>query len=130
MVIGYASRIGPLKIETEDNADIVIRHSSGAVSNIHIDYLRREYLCTCEVVGTEGIVMWDFSRRSTKVYQASTAQWIDHAADIPSDINTMYVDEVAHFLDCVERGVQPSNSIEDAGTALNVVLELKERMSL
>ena len=44
---GYAARIGNLEIETEDNAEIVFVHSSGTVSNIHLDYLRPEYNCSC-----------------------------------------------------------------------------------
>jgi predicted dehydrogenase len=44
-VSGFSRSTGSLDIETEDVADIILKHTNGVISNIHIDYLRREYLC-------------------------------------------------------------------------------------
>ncbi|MFZ4621892.1 MAG: Gfo/Idh/MocA family protein [Bacteroidota bacterium] len=125
-ISGYASRIGDLEIETEDNADVIYRHTTGAVSNIHVDYLRREYQCSCEVSGSEGIMVWNFKQRSLLQFEASNKQWTDLSADIPADINDMYVKELKYFTDCVASRNTTFNTVVNAAEVLRTVLITKE----
>ncbi len=53
-----AERIGDLGIESTDTAWIWVRHASGVHSEIHLDYLQRRKRRGCEVVGTNGTLVW------------------------------------------------------------------------
>ena len=125
-VYGYASRIGNLNIETEDNADIILKHLNGVVSTIHLDYLRREYSCSCEISCSEGILSWDFKHRTLQVYDARTKKWQDHSSDVPADTNLMYVDEIRYYLESVRKHTPTFNTVSDAAQTLQTVLKAKE----
>lgn len=127
-IFGFSSRISDLEIETEDNADVVFQHTNGVVSNIHIDYLRREYLCTCEVTGTNGILFWDFKKRHLKVFYADGKIWKDLSSTLSSDINDMYIKELKYYTDCVFRKSKTFNSVQDASNVLKTVLQVKENV--
>jgi len=125
---GFASRIGQLELETEDNADIVFQHVTGAVSSIHLDYLRREYLCTCEITGTDGTLIWDFKNRSVQLFLASTKTWKDLSASIPEDSNSMYIAELGHFIRCIMESRPTVNPISEGARTLEIVLKTKKRV--
>jgi len=42
-----------------------------------------------------------------------------------NDVDTMYRAEMAHFLDCAERGVATCNPIGQAAETLRILLEAK-----
>lgn len=54
--------VSDLRIETEDIADITLKHADGTQSNIHLNYLEREYTWTTRITGTKGHAVWDYGR--------------------------------------------------------------------
>ena len=57
-VSAEAGRIGSLEIDVEDYAALVLTHHGGMRSEIHLDYLQRSKRRGCEIVGTEGTLIW------------------------------------------------------------------------
>jgi predicted dehydrogenase len=57
-VSAVAGRIGDLDIDVEDYAALALAHRSGVRSEIHLDYLQRSKRRGCEIVGTEGTLIW------------------------------------------------------------------------
>jgi predicted dehydrogenase len=57
-VSAEAGRIGDLDIDVEDYAALALAHRSGVRSEIHLDYLQRSKRRGCEIVGTEGTLIW------------------------------------------------------------------------
>lgn len=55
----FVDRISDLEIETEDVAEITLKHSSGALGSIHLDYYRRTPRRTVEIVGSDGTIAGD-----------------------------------------------------------------------
>ena len=49
-----------LKMETEDVATIMIQHENGLISQIHLNYIDRDFTWQTRVVGSEGKVVWDY----------------------------------------------------------------------
>lgn len=125
-IYGLSSKVGELDIETEDIADIVLQHKNGVISNIHLDYLRREYLCSCEICGYDGILSWDFKKRQMKLYKAKRKKWIDYSNKIPQDINSMYIEEIKEFLECVKGNRKSCNTVEDASHTLKTAIWARE----
>lgn len=48
-----------LKLEVEDSVDIVATNSSGAIINIHLDFLQRPARRTCRIIGSKGSIECD-----------------------------------------------------------------------
>src|SRR5436309_2376616 len=57
-VSAEAGRIGDLDIDVEDYASLALMHRGGVRSEIHLDYLQRWKRRGCEVVGSEGTLIW------------------------------------------------------------------------
>ncbi|MGA1866934.1 MAG: Gfo/Idh/MocA family protein [bacterium] len=49
-----------LEIDSEDVADILLEHRVGIFSNIHLNYLERNYIWTMHITGTKGSAIWDY----------------------------------------------------------------------
>ncbi len=56
--------LGPLKINAEDCADILLKFKSGLVANLHLDYLQKSYSRTLKVIGEQGEIIWDFMKKT------------------------------------------------------------------
>ncbi len=57
-VMAEAGRLGDLDIDVEDYATMNLTHSGGVRSEIHLDYLQRSKRRGCEIVGSEGTLIW------------------------------------------------------------------------
>ena len=55
-------RTSNLEIDTEDLADITLIHRDGGQSNIHLNYLERNYEWTTRITGEKGSIIWDYGR--------------------------------------------------------------------
>jgi predicted dehydrogenase len=123
---GVARKLSNLEIETEDLAEIVLDHISGVVSTIHLDYLRREYLCTCEATGSDGILSWSFKDRSLRRYDVSSGKWSELSNDIPKDPNSMYIEELKYFVHCIRNRIVTQNTVADAARTLELALHIRQ----
>jgi predicted dehydrogenase len=116
------ARVGSLELDVEDTAALAMTHSSGMVSEIHVDLLQRAYSRGCKVVGTEGTIVWEM-REGIRVQRGGSAQWA--STPIAPDWNDMYRDEVAHFLACVEGRERPRVTGADGRRVLEIALAAK-----
>ena len=93
--------------DTEDVAEVTIRFRSGAMAHVHLDYLRRAYRRDLEILGEHGVILWDYAARSVRVLGPAPDQVeIESLGDIwPNE--TMYVEELRHFVRCVEGREEP-----------------------
>lgn len=115
-----------LGIGVEDAAEITLRHESGCISHIHVDYLRRRYTRTCTVVGTEGTLFWDFAQGSVSLVRDTDHETFA-VAGLDRDRNRMYIDELRHFLGEVTGGAAAVNDVSRAAATTEVALQALDR---
>lgn len=106
-VSAITSRNG-LNLDVEDSADVLLQFTSGAIGNVHLDYLQQPGEHLVRIIGQRGTMHWDNAE--------------------PKDFerNTMFVDEMRHFLSCIKKNEQPLCTLEDGVEALRIVLAAKE----
>ena len=121
-----AGHLSSLEIETEDVAILVCRHANGAMSEIHLDYVQRTYERGCQIVGELGSIFWDFNAKSVRWYDAASKQWSIFPQPETWGVNQMYVDEMKHFLDCVDKRRPTTLPIADAAALMRVVFAAKD----
>lgn len=116
-------------LETDGLAEIILRHESGVLSNVHLNFVQRDYRRTCQVIGSEGTIYWDFSERRVNVYGADSE--LARSLSEPEGWQTkqMYVDEMDHYLRAVQSGSETINPISGGLAALQIALSAKQ-MSL
>jgi predicted dehydrogenase len=120
-----AAHLSSLEIETEDVAIMVCRHASGAMSEIHLDYVQRTYERGCQIVGELGSVFWDFNAKAVRWYDAASKEWTTYSQPETWNINQMYVDEMKHFLGCLADGRPTMLPIPEAAALMRVVFAAK-----
>jgi predicted dehydrogenase len=124
-VFCMAGQLSSLEISTEDVAELICRHSSGAISEIHLDYVQRTYERGCQIVGEAGSIFWDFSKAEVRCYDAASERWETYAPPAGWQTGEMYVAEMKHFLDCVRSRSQTTLTIPAAIEVMDVVFAAK-----
>ncbi len=124
-VSAMAQHTSALEIDTEDNANILLQFSAGALGVLHLDYVRRVYGCALELVCAEGIIQWSFAEHSVRWYQSSDRIW--QSVEWPdASVNAMYLAEMQHFLNVLQGKELSVNDAAQARTVLALALAAKQ----
>jgi predicted dehydrogenase len=126
-VTADASRLSTLEIESEDYALVRLTFETGAVGQIHLDYLSPVKLRGCEIVGEDGTLEWRSEGKApeqvhVRVWRAGAGRWEDLYRSAAYDANEMYLAELRHFIDCVEGRAEPLLDIDGARRVLALAL--------
>jgi len=125
-VFCFSGKLSSLEIETEDTAEILLRFSSGTIAEIHLDYIQRSYSRSCQIIGEEGTILWDFNQSQVKLYTVESGKWQTFSKKPDYDTNEMYIEEMKHFLQCIEGNTRPAQDINSAKRSLKIALAAKE----
>jgi predicted dehydrogenase len=120
-----ADHISSLEIATEDVAVLVCRHSSGALSEVHLDYVQRSYERGCQIAGEAGSIFWDFRDKRVRWYDAASDNWTTFEQPAGWQLNQMYLDEMGHFLDCVPAHRPTVQPVSEAAAVMQIVFAAK-----
>jgi predicted dehydrogenase len=115
-----------LGLEVEGLAEIIIQHQSGVLSNVHLNFVQRDYRRICQIIGSEGTIYWDFVSGEV---QRFTEKGLCFTRKQPEDweINQMYLDEIKYFIQCIKNNTPTFNGIEEGLRVLNLALRAKVR---
>ena len=120
----FADTLGSLKVDVEDTAEILLKTDSNVIAEIHLDFLQRVYSRTCKIIGTQGTLLWDYSEQVVKLYSAAKQQWQTYP--VQAEPNEMYLEEMKHFLGCVNGKETPLVDGLTAKKVLEIALEAKK----
>lgn len=121
-----AGTLSSLEIDTEDTAAILLRFESGALGEIHLDYVQRVYSRTCQIIGEEGTIHWDYTAGQVRWYSARTKEWQEFVNPPEWQANQMYLDEMKHYLRCLAGVATPQLDVGEAARVLQIALAAKE----
>lgn len=125
-VCGYCAQIPSLQIETEAVAEIGLNFASGAIANIHLDYIQRPGVHELEIIGDQGTIRWDNADGAVQYYSAVEEKWQKFPLRPGFERNDLFLAEMQHFLDMIEKNVAPICSLDDgimAEIIANAVLQ-------
>lgn len=132
-VSAVTGKVSDLEIDTEEVAELTIRFSSKAIGQIHLDYLRPVRARSCEIVGDEGMMVWE---AVGKAPETSTLElYVPGGSRLESlafsqDLNQAYVDQTVHFLRCVNGEESPAQDASEAKRVLEIALAAVESQKL
>jgi len=115
-----------LGLACDGQADLLLAHSAGVTSNVHVNFVQRQQEVGLTLVGSEGTIRW--------CGEENHVVWLGHGGDaVPfcasydgeAAVEAMYRDEMAHFLECCREGKASCNPIEQAVKTLRLLLEAK-----
>ncbi|MGD2179783.1 Gfo/Idh/MocA family protein [Lusitaniella coriacea] len=124
-VFCYSGKVSTLEIDTEDNADILLRFASGTVANVHLDYLQRTYRRSCEFIGEEGVIVWDYIAQTVTLYGKKDRYINVFLENINTELNQMYIEEMKHFVACIQGREQSVLNASGARAVLEIAVAAK-----
>ena len=114
-----------LGLETDGLAEMLLRHEGGVLTNIHLNYVQRDYRRTCQIIGATGTLYWDFMAGRVEQY-GEDGQLVRSLEQAPGwQLNQMYVDEMVHFLQAVAAGRPAVNSAAEGLATLELALRAR-----
>ncbi len=116
------SKVPSLQTEVlDDYTEMTIRHESGVISQIHLDYLQRPPVHILTVLGEKGTVRWND--------HAGSLVWMDYTGKTSQEFvsptfgrNKLFLEEMRHFLDCVDHSQKTKVPLEDGIEVLKIAL--------
>ena len=124
-VTAMVGQVSDLELDVEDVASIILQHVGGQHSEVHLDYVQRVRVRGCLVVGTDGSIAWDWSDHRVRYFRADQARWFEEPLPTEWSTNQMYVDEMAHFLQCVLSHRNTCNPVTEAAVVTGIALAAK-----
>lgn len=121
-VIGDTRRSETLEVDVEDAADILMEFRSGATASVHLDYHQRPGEHSLTAVGSRGTLRWDNATGETKWWSDDEPAWHTLPAPEGFERNSMFVEEMRHFVDVVEGRAEPTCTLNDGVQALRIAL--------
>ncbi len=124
-----ARNTGEIEISSEDCADIVLRHASGVHSNLHLDYISRPTRRSCDIGGNAGNLKIDIVKRDltlTDFEGVVRQQLIFDSTSSAED----YIEEMAAFVECVEKNIAPPCDGRTAFESLKQVIAARQLCGL
>jgi predicted dehydrogenase len=133
----FNGHISPLEVDVEDVAEIGLHFTSGAIGGVHVNYVQRPPVHRMEIVGTGGTLRWDNADGLLHL-QRMPAAFGTWSANPPAPVveqfapaegferNTLFLDQMRHFIAVVRGEVEPLCTLEDGLRALQMALAARE----
>ena len=128
-VSAAGGRYGALEIDVEDMVSLCLEYEQPRrLVNIHLDFLQRAASRTCKFIGSEGTLVWNGIADCIDLYRADAGEWSRIEVPAVPDKNGMYLDELSHFLEAVERRGVPAIDGAQGLAVLRIVEAARESM--
>lgn len=120
-VVCFAEHTSSLEINTEDMAEILLRFENGAIGSVHVDYVQRAPSRSCRIVGEAGTVIWDYFSDEVRLFEVGQSDWQVFSRQVRQR-NEIYLEEMRHFLACLEGREKPVVDVEEGARILRLAL--------
>jgi len=115
-VTAMTRRVPQLEIDTEAIAQVGLRLSSGALAQVHLDYVRPSYARRLEVVGDKGVLSWDYTEGLVH-FTSRDATRVAHRVPDGFERNSMFREHMRVFQERVFSNALPALSTLESAIA-------------
>lgn len=124
-VLAHGGHWSELEIDVEDCISALweFQTSSGRVFPVHIqqDYVQKPPQRLWEILGSRGKIILDLANARVEIIDFATGETQLH--DFSGfERNQLFLDEMSHFLDCVETKTAPSVDLQEGTRSLKIAL--------
>lgn len=116
-VFANVDKISDLEIDVEDFADVLLCFKNNVSGSLHLDYFSRPKRHDLEITGTNGTLYWDYK---TSTVLLKRGQQIDDMTPQNYDRNSMFLDEMRHFVQLAAGEAESLCSYADGKKALQL----------
>jgi len=113
---------GTLGLDVEDVAHVSLRFASGALATVALDYIQRPRTHGLEIVGSRGRIRWADEDGVAYLHDAHRDRVTPFVPPAGFSRNSLFLDEMRHFLACLDGREEPQCPLADGRAALEVAL--------
>lgn len=114
-VFSITGKYSDLKIYADDLSATIIKFKNNVIAELHLDYFQKQEFRSCKIIGTEGTLYWNSQVNTVMLYNNKKNKWIKVLEKSNYDRNSMFKEELVHFLSCVRKRKTTINPIEIDG---------------
>ena len=118
-VMARIDKISDLRIDTDDNVDMVIIFENGLHVTMHLDLYGRPHEKYIRFVGEEGTIYWTVEPNRVAVGKEMTETWVTY--DYDCDRNDMFLGADREFVEVLDGAPVKTCSIRDGVRALTFI---------
>jgi len=116
---------GNLEIDVEDTVQMILsfvgkQEGRRLAANLSMDFLRRDRVRQCFVIGERGTLRWNGLTGSVELFVAGADRWETLFAK-PGELEQSYIREWKHLMECIRRGTTPLVNGYDGLAVLRIV---------
>lgn len=129
-VFAVGGKLSNLEIDVEDTASMVLEYNDRRRTwpvHVHQDCLQRPPVRRYELIGDGGTILWDYFEGTVRVTGGDGASPEIHRFE-NVERNTLFLDELRHFLACLEGRETPVVSLRDGAGSLRMALAAKRAL--
>lgn len=128
-LFAFTDKISSLEIDVEDIAEILLKTKNNTLLEIHLDYLQRPATRTCDIIGEKGRITWDYFKNEVQLFPYKENKWTIYKEKL-FERNDMYVNELRHFLNCVQFKEKLRINKKDVIDVMRIVDAIKKSSKL
>jgi len=129
-IFALGGKLSHLEIDVEDTASTLMEcgvNGRKMPVHVHQDFVQRPSHRTCEIMGEEGRILWDYHAGTVQVFSATKKEaQIYPLSEFKR--NQLFIDELKHFFDCLERNEKPLVTIQDGVNSLKIALAARRSL--
>ncbi len=114
-VFSMTGRYSHLKISSDDLSAAIIKFKNNVIAELHLDYFQKPEFRSCKVIGTKGTAYWDSDANTLMLHDNKKNKWIKVSEWSNYDRNSMFKEEMTHFLNCIKKRKVTINPAEVDG---------------
>ncbi len=124
-VYGSVGKISNLEINVEDYASVHLFFKN-ILAELHLDFFQIPKSRQLKIIGDKGIIDCNLVNCTLKLYSNKTSKWKIIVSKPSFDFNTIYIDELDHFIDCIKNKKNTINPITIGAEVLKTVFLIKK----
>jgi len=107
-VSAFKDKLSNLAVDIDDVYQILLRFERGMIGHLLVDVIAREAFRSFKLLGSEGVITWEWQEHRVRVFDARTKEWISlDEPEPPPELGYlasegMYIEEMRHFLGAIE----------------------------
>ena len=115
-------KLSDLKMDAPDFCELNMEFKNKVRARIHLDMFDHARQRFCRIVGTQGTLVWDLLKNHNVALLREGGAWETIFASTIFDRNQMYVDQFAHFFNCIRRKTVPVVGLKEGRRVVDIVL--------
>jgi predicted dehydrogenase len=110
-----------LPSNSEAICDVILKFPQNILSTIHMDFVRRKYKRTLEILTENAVLEWSLEENTVKIFESKSCNTMSSN----ESINDMYVEELKHVIDCIKNHKNSDIiSLENGISSMNLSFEI------